>query len=66
MSHAASPSEFVQDGKHNGPRITHAKGHDIIECFACGFKHALPLPEPTALEREYRENYYAVEKPDFI
>jgi SAM-dependent methyltransferase len=75
MSHAASPSEFVQDGRHNGPRITHvdsksghppAGGHDIIECFACGFKHALPLPAPDALEREYRENYYAVEKPDFI
>jgi SAM-dependent methyltransferase len=66
MSHAASPSEFVQDGRHNGPRITHAKAHDIIECFACGFKHALPLPSPDALEREYRENYYAVEKPDFI
>jgi 2-polyprenyl-3-methyl-5-hydroxy-6-metoxy-1,4-benzoquinol methylase len=73
MSHAASPSEFLQDGKHNGPRIAHvaakdgdAHGHDIIDCFACGFRHALPLPDAVALERAYRENYYAVEKPDFI
>lgn len=66
MSHAASPSEFLQDGRHNGPRITRAKNHDIIECFDCGFKHALPLPDPLALEREYRENYYAEEKPNFI
>ncbi|MDB5735720.1 MAG: hypothetical protein JWN16_2357 [Alphaproteobacteria bacterium] len=75
MSHAASPSEFLQDGKHNGPRITRvsskgghppAADYDIIDCFTCGFKHALPLPDPAALEREYRENYYAEEKPNFI
>jgi SAM-dependent methyltransferase len=66
MSHAASPSEFLQDGKHNGPRLTRVKDHDIIDCFTCGFKHALPLPDPAALEREYRENYYAAEKPNFI
>jgi len=75
MSHAASPSEYLQDGRHNGPRIAHAPskdnglpatGHDIIECFTCGFRHALPLPDAAALEREYRENYYAEEKPSFI
>jgi SAM-dependent methyltransferase len=66
MNHTASVSEFLQDGRHNGPRITHAKNHDIIECFECGFKHALPLPDPATLEREYRENYYADEKPTFI
>jgi 2-polyprenyl-3-methyl-5-hydroxy-6-metoxy-1,4-benzoquinol methylase len=66
MSHAASPSEFLQDGGHNGPRIATAKGHDIIDCFACGFRHVLPLPDPASLEREYRENYYSAEKPNFI
>ena len=66
MNHAASVSEFLQDGRHNGPRIAHAKAHDVIDCFDCGFKHALPLPDPAALEREYRENYYADEKPNFI
>ena len=66
MSHAASPSEFLQDGKHIGPRIAHKGAHDVIDCFTCGFRHALPLPDPAALEREYRENYYAEEKPNFI
>lgn len=66
MSHAASPSEFLQDGPHSGPRITTVDGHDIIDCFTCGFRHVLPLPDPAALEREYRENYYAEEKPTFI
>ena len=66
MSHAASPSEFLQHGRHNGPRIAHAKGHDIIECFDCGFRHVLALPDASALESEYRENYYSEEKPNFI
>lgn len=66
MSHAAQVSQFVQDGCHNGPRIAHAKDHDIIDCFECGFRHALPLPDPAALEREYRDSYYADEKPNFI
>jgi SAM-dependent methyltransferase len=65
-SHATTPSQFLQDGPHNGPRIAAAKGHDIIDCFACGFRHALPLPDPAALEEEYRQNYYAEEKPTFI
>jgi SAM-dependent methyltransferase len=69
MSHAASPDIFAPEhdqGSHRGPRIAHARGHDIIDCAVCGFKHALPLPDPAALAREYAENYYADEKPDFI
>ena len=66
MKHAASISEFLQDGRHNGPRIAHGGSHDIIDCFACGFRHALPLPDPHQLEREYRDNYYSAEKPNFI
>jgi len=66
MNHAVSSSEFLRDGHHNGPRIARAKGHDIIDCFACGFRHVLPLPDPASLERAYRENYYADEKPTFI
>jgi SAM-dependent methyltransferase len=65
-SHATKPVQFLQDGQHNGPRIAAAKGHDIIDCFACGFRHALPLPDSASLEQEYRQNYYADEKPTFI
>jgi len=45
MTHAASVSEYLQDGSHNGPRIAHGADRDIIECFNCGFRHVLPLPE---------------------
>jgi SAM-dependent methyltransferase len=51
---------------HQGPRIASANGHDIIACESCRFRHAVPLPDPATLEREYRENYYAAEKPTFL
>jgi 2-polyprenyl-3-methyl-5-hydroxy-6-metoxy-1,4-benzoquinol methylase len=66
MSQAVSPAQFLRDGAHNGPRIATAKGHDIIDCFACGFRHVLPLPDAASLEQEYREKYYSDEKPTFI
>ncbi|MBV9992714.1 MAG: class I SAM-dependent methyltransferase [Alphaproteobacteria bacterium] len=51
---------------HSGARIAHAKGHDILDCRSCGFRHAVPLPDPAAMENEYRETYYADEKPTFL
>jgi SAM-dependent methyltransferase len=65
MSHAAD-IKIIRDGAHGGACVATRPGHDIIECEACGFKHALPLPDAAALEREYRENYYAAEKPNFL
>jgi SAM-dependent methyltransferase len=65
MSHPAQ-SPCRADGDHRGAVIAAANGHDIIACEACGFRHALPLPDPAALERAYRETYYADEKPTFI
>ena len=50
MSHAI-PAELVMEPLHSGARIAHATGHDIIDCQSCGFKHALPLPDPATLER---------------
>jgi SAM-dependent methyltransferase len=64
MSHAAA--KILKNGGHHGAHIASANHHDIIDCEACGFRHALPLPDPAALEREYRENYYASEKPNFL
>ena len=51
---------------HQGPCLARANGHDVIACTKCGFRHAVPLPDPAVLEREYRENYYAEEKPTFL
>ena len=65
MSHAAANS-FIRDGVHCGRAVARRETHTIIECENCGFKHALPLPEARDLERAYREDYYAREKPTFL
>lgn len=51
---------------HEGPRLARVKGYDVIDCRGCGFRHAVPLPDPGALERTYRETYYTEDKPDFL
>jgi len=63
---AASAEAAVEWQGHSGALLAHVKDHDILECHTCGFRHAVPLPEPAALERAYRENYYAEEKPTFL
>ena len=54
------------DSSHEGELITRSKGHDIIACDVCGFRHVVPLPDPSELERAYREAYYTEEKPTFL
>jgi len=51
---------------HEGPCVARKNGYDIIHCEMCGFRHAVPLPKQADLEREYRETYYADEKPTFL
>lgn len=51
---------------HEGPCVARKNGFDIIHCEMCGFRHAVPLPDPAAMEREYRETYYSDEKPTFL
>jgi SAM-dependent methyltransferase len=51
---------------HDGPCVARKDGFDIIHCAMCGFRHAVPLPSVADLEREYRETYYAEEKPTFL
>lgn len=53
-------------GSHQGRRIARKGAHDIIACAMCNFTHAVPLPDPAELEREYRENYYTGEKPTYL
>jgi SAM-dependent methyltransferase len=53
-------------GSHEGLLVTRAKDFDIIACAICGFRHALPLPDPIELEQAYRESYYTEEKPTFL
>ena len=51
---------------HRGRRVTQAGGYDVIACETCGFCHVLPLPAPQELDQAYREQYYQVEKPDYL
>jgi SAM-dependent methyltransferase len=51
---------------HEGPCVARKGGYDIIHCATCGFRHAVPLPNPAELEREYSEKYYSDEKPTYL
>ena len=51
---------------HEGHLVSHSKGFDIIACVVCGFRHAVPLPDPAELEDVYRQQYYTEEKPNFL
>ena len=35
----------------------------MIDCEKCAFKHIVPIPTPAELDRLYRQDFYAVEKP---
>lgn len=66
MNAATAVQEIVRWEGHVGPRLAERNGHDVIACRSCGFSHAVPLPDPAALEREYRDAYYATEKPAYL
>jgi SAM-dependent methyltransferase len=51
---------------HTGLVLDSVNGFDVIECEACGFKHIIPIPSPDELDKVYREEYYAKEKPLYI
>src|SRR5688572_19343002 len=63
---ALAAETIVVWGDHEGPLVTRRKGHEVIACVTCGFRHVVPLPDPAALEAAYRENYYAQERPTFL
>lgn len=66
MTAATAIQQNVQWREHRGARLAARNGHEVIACEICGFSHAVPLPDPEALEREYRETYYAEEKPTYL
>ncbi|MBU6297638.1 MAG: class I SAM-dependent methyltransferase [Alphaproteobacteria bacterium] len=52
--------------KHEGRRVARVKGHDVILCENCGFRHVLPVPDEAQLEPAYRDLYYSEAKPSFL
>lgn len=51
---------------HSGAVAQAAGEFDVINCAACGFRHAIPVPTPEQLETIYSHEYYSVEKPLYI
>jgi 2-polyprenyl-3-methyl-5-hydroxy-6-metoxy-1,4-benzoquinol methylase len=51
---------------HSGDVLLRKDGFDIVDCRACGFAHAMPLPTHDELKDEYRHEYYSAEKPLYI
>lgn len=51
---------------HAGPVLDRIGAFEVIGCEPCGFRHVMPLPEPAACAEKYREDYYALTKPDYL
>jgi SAM-dependent methyltransferase len=66
MMRAAAAQTTVVWGDHEGPLVSKLKMHEVIACRICGFRHVVPLPDPSELESAYREKYYTDEKPTFL
>jgi len=62
----ASAAAQIAWADHEGALISRANGFDVIFCSRCGFRHVVPLPDPTAMAQEYRDAYYTDEKPNFL
>jgi len=59
----------LQDARsvlHQGPVLEAVNGFEVIDCAACRYKHAVPIPSPEELDAVYRHDYYRAEKPLYI
>jgi len=56
----------VEENPHNGGILEEKKGYKVIDCLECGYAHILPVPDDAELKRIYRDEYFSMEKPDFI
>jgi SAM-dependent methyltransferase len=63
---ASRAGDAIAWNGHRGSPVAHANGMDVIDCAACGFRHAVPLPDPAELAREYAEAYYRDAKPTYL
>lgn len=51
---------------HEGELLGSRPGFHVVDCRACGFRHALPVPTPQELQETYSHEYYSSEKPLYI
>lgn len=52
--------------QHRGPVLDESKGHRVIECQLCDFKHLDPIPSDKELSDFYSKQYYNSHKADYI
>lgn len=55
-----------QAADHHGPLLAERNGFAVIDCAACGFAHATPVPTVEELVATYAHDYYAAEKPLYL
>ena len=51
---------------HSGFILDSVRGFDVIACETCGFKHIVPIPSLNDIEKKYRDDFYSVEKINYI
>lgn len=51
---------------HVGQVIDTVNDYQIIDCEVCGFRHIDPLPTQAEIDALYQEEYYQIQKPDYI
>lgn len=61
-----SKQALIRQNTHSGEVRDRLDGYDVIDCVECGFTHIDPLPDPSELERVYRDEYYTEEKPAYL
>lgn len=56
----------MKQSEHNGQILVEKNGKKIINCINCGFAHVSPLPSQEETENIYKNEYYQIEKPNYI
>ena len=56
----------MKSKKHTGKVLDKKDGFSVIECVLCGFKHILPIPSDTELQKLYQKEFYQKEKPNYF
>jgi SAM-dependent methyltransferase len=62
----SAPASTVVWHEHRGRPLDAKDGFQVIDCVACLFRHVVPIPTRGELERVYRDEYYAREKPLYL
>ncbi|MGD9546517.1 MAG: class I SAM-dependent methyltransferase [Candidatus Krumholzibacteriia bacterium] len=60
------PAKLHTWNGHSGPVLAERHGGTVIDCEVCGYKHAVPLPDPEAVKKFYAEEFFGGFHQDYI